>query len=403
MADSLRPVLAYLRARVRSGAARVRGAVIPNTQAALLATLAYVICRYLMGQPFPVFGAVACYLALGFSRNRQPRRVLEIGLGATFGVFVGELLATTIGFGWWQLLLVLLVTPLWARFIDRSDLMTFQTSINSMVVASMGMMAIGHDLPHSSVGRWLDALVGAGVALVGTVVFPTSITTRPRRNTSEALLRLADALQAVGDTLGREGQGGAARGYLAEARVLLTDGRAAQSSASDIAALNPRLRDERQELAELDRLLELGGRLHTSLTMLARQARSHVAPEPRASALVVEASQALRHLGHAVGHWNKPMLARAEARHLAAELKPHAVARSKSDWRTTALVSLLRAVVVDLLQLTGLSLAQARAELAEVHGVEPDSLALELPREEGSELWGTETFPVWREPRTEDD
>lgn len=205
----------------------------PNTQAAIAATIAYLICAYLWRQPNPVFAAVSCYLALGFSRNRQPRRVLEIGVGVSFGVLIGELAARAIGFGWWQLLLILLVTPLLARMMDRSDLMTFQSAINAMVVAALAALATQHDLPHSSVGRWVDSLTGALVGLVAAVVFPTSITTRPRRYTSTAMHRLGEALEAMGKGLSRGDAElvSAAQGYLDEARRQLTDGQAAQSSA----------------------------------------------------------------------------------------------------------------------------------------------------------------------------
>lgn len=395
---------AYLRSRVRTGWSRVRGAAVPNTQAAVVSVLAYMVCEWVLRQPYPIFGAIACYLALGFSRNRQPRRVLEIGLGATFGVLVGEVVARTIGFGAWQLMLVLLLTPLAARFIDRSDLVTFQSTINAMVVGSLaGLVTSAGGVPRSGMWRWLDALIGAGMALLATVLFPASIVSRPRRTTSTALLRLADGMETMGGGLAKGDAEvvASAAGHLAEARTQLTDARTAQSSSADIAALNPTLRAERRELAELDRLIQLAGRLHVSSTMLMRQARSVVdraGRAPRSAELVDDVATALRHLAHAVGQWHKPRLAREEARDIARQLAPLEVAQD-DDWRTTALVSLLRSVVVDLLQLTGLSRAQARLELvdtehlAPAEGVEQD----EAGGDAGSSMWGTTTFRAIRD------
>ena len=393
-----RALVAYAKSRARSGWTRARGAVVPNTQSAIAATLSWLICRYVVGQPFPIFGAIACYLAMGFSRNRQPRRVLEIGLGATFGVFIGEMVARYLGFGWWQILLIMLVAPLWARFIDRADLMTFQSTINALVVVSMAAMTSMGATIQTGVGRWVDALIGAGVALVAAIVLPTSLTTRPRRYASTAILRLADALAAVGDGL----QGGdgdrirAAYGHLTSARHQLTDGRAALASAADLAMINPRWRNERVELAEIDRLLEISGRMHTSMTMLARQARAIVGESGamrRPGALVNQVALAMRHLGSSVGHWNRPLLARQEAIAVASQLAPLKVATGE-EWRTTALVSLLRAVVVDLLQLTGLSLEQARTSLSSVGELSAERMKASLPLEEGSSMWWTTTFPA---------
>lgn len=385
-----------LDARARTGWSRVKGAAVPNTQAAVVSVIAYLVCLAVLHQPYPIFGAIACFLALGFSRNRQPRRVLEIGLGATFGVLVGEVVARTMGFGWWQLLVIMLVTPLCARFIDRSDLMTFQATINAMVVASLAALVTSSGgAPPSGVWRWLDALIGAGIALLATVLIPSSIVSRPRRTTSTALVRLADAMGGIGDGL-RDGDAdavAAANGHLKGARDLLTEARTAQSSSADIAALNPALRSERRELAELDRIIALAGRLHVSATMLARQSRSVVermGRAPRSADLVTEVADALRHLGTAVGHWQKPELARDEAREIARRLAPLEVARG-DDWRTTALVSLLRSVVVDLLQLTGLSRVQSRMELVDTEHLERPDDPLD---DGGSSMWGTTTFRV---------
>ncbi|MGA4670118.1 FUSC family protein [Propionibacteriaceae bacterium Y1923] len=394
-------LVAYAQSRIRSGWARVRGATVPNTQSAVMATIAWLICRYVLGQEHPIFSAIACYLAMGFSRNRQPRRVLEIGLGATFGVFVGEMVDRFIGFGWWQVLLIMLFTPLVARFIDRSDLMTFQSTINAMVVASMASLVLAPGQEQSGFARWIDALVGSGVALVASIILPTNITTRPRRYASTAILRLADGLAAIGDGLAK-GDGNhirAAFGHLQVARHQITDGGAALSSAVDLAMINPRLRAERVDLAEIDRLLAITGRMHTSMTMLARQARAIVGeggPSPEAGRLVKEVARAMRHLATSVGHWNKPVLARSEAAVIAKELAPLEVGPA-DEWRTAALVSLLRAVVVDLLQLTGLSHDQARVALTSDTSMSPERMKASLPREEGSSMWGTISFPAVRD------
>lgn len=396
-----RPLLAYAQSRLRSGWTRAQGAVVPNTQSAIAATIAWLICRYIIGQEHPIFGAIACYLAMGFSRNREPRRVLEIGLGATFGVFIGEMVDRFVGFGWWQLLLIMLVTPLLARFIDRADLVTFQSTINAMVVASMASLVLAPGQVQTGMARWVDALVGAGVALVASIILPTNITSRPRRYTSTAMLRLADALASIADGL-TKGEGNhiqSAYGHLKVARHQLTDGSAALSSALDLAMINPRLRGERMDLAELDRLLTITGRMHTSMTMLTRQARaivSEIGPSTQAGALVSEVATSMRHLSSSVGHWNKPVLARTEASLVAKELAPLEVG-DQDDWRTAALVSLLRAVVVDLLQLTGLSHDQARTALTSDVTQNAERMRAQLPREDASSVWGTITFPAIRD------
>jgi hypothetical protein len=60
--------------------------------------------------------------------------------------------------------------------------------------------------------------------------------------------------------------------------------------------------------------------------------------------------------------YTPPKHARTKALELAAELRP-SLSGEHAEWRTAVLVSLLRALVVDILQLTGLSRQAARAGL----------------------------------------
>lgn len=389
---------AYVASRVRTGWQRVRGALVPNTQAAVFAALSWAICYYLLGEPNPIFAPIATYLCLGFSRNREPRKVLEVALGATLGVAIGELSVHLIGFGAWQILLLFLLTPLIARFIDGADFVTFQTSINAVVVGSMSLLAASAG-SQSATGRWTDAVVGGLVALVGAIVLPSSLTTRPRRYTVTALREVATALDSVGAGL-RDGDADevrAAYGSLAVARTQITEGEAARSSAADLAALNPVRRTERLHLVELKRLLDLTDRLHTSVAMLSRQAAGMTseAGSRRSAGERTEAlARATRQLADEIGDWQRPEQARRSAVDIAATLSP-GQAHDECGWRSSALFSLLRAIAVDLLQLSGLSMVQARTALADTEGLDARRQDRHLPAaEQGSGMWGTGTLPV---------
>ncbi|QGF23186.1 FUSC family protein [Raineyella fluvialis] len=399
-----RLVLAYVRSTARAGWLRVRGAVVPNTQSAVFATASWLICRYLIGDPSPIFAPIATFLCLGFTRNREPRKVIEVGIGATIGVLLGEVVVAAIGFGWWQLGLVLLTTPLLGRFLDRSDLMTFQTAINTMVVGSMSLVAATARAPgavSAPFGRWVDALVGVAVALVAAAVLPQSLTSRPRRYTASALAGLARALDSIAEGMTDGDVRKVAEAYadLSVARNQVGDGQTARHSAADMARLNPARRADRHQLAELDRLLRLSDRLNGTLFVLARQAAGIVGEsgrQPAVAELASDAAASLHDLARQIGHWEKPIRARETALMMAARLSPDDIDTS-TGWRTTALVSLLRAVAVDLLQLTGLSLPQARAALPDIGRLDPGSGSddvIAMPEEAPSNLWGTSTFPV---------
>ncbi|MDR0990864.1 MAG: FUSC family protein, partial [Propionibacteriaceae bacterium] len=156
--------------RVSDGWGRLRTALVPNTQTAIVATIAYAICHWGLGHEVPVFGPVACFMAMGYNRSRSPRRVVEMGLGATVGIGIGELFAQYAGFNVVSLLIVLLVAPLIGRFVDHSELLTYQAAMQSVIV--VGMAATSALTGPAALGRWVDALVGTACAFLFTVIHP---------------------------------------------------------------------------------------------------------------------------------------------------------------------------------------------------------------------------------------
>lgn len=387
----------YFTSQTRKGWSRVRGAVLPNTQAAVFATVSWVLCRYLLDDPNPIFAPIVTFLCMGFSRNREPRKVVEIGLGASTGVLIGGLVGHYWAFGAWQLLVLLLVTPLIGRFIDRSDLVTFQTAINAIVVAGMIVVTGTQNGP---LDRWLNALIGAAIALIGTAILPANIVTRPRRYTAFTLREAARILRRLGQRVaaGDPAAISQLRGQLISMRESLNDGIRALQSAQETAAISPVAMRSRAELAELDRMLELAERIHVTLSMMQRQSHgmvNEVGAMPQAAALMGQVAGLLEKVGEGVRNWHRPDQARDAAIELAAALGPADVLSDPEDWRSATLMSLLRAVVVDLLQLTGLSLAQARSALADTGDFDPEEAedeasGVDLP----SFVWGTEQMPA---------
>lgn len=390
--------IARLSAELQAGWTRVKGAVAPNTLTAFASAVSWVICYYLLHQPNPVFAPIATFLCLGFSRNREPRKVLELGLGATFGVLIGEWFGGTFGFGWWQVLVLMLVTPLMGRLIDGSDLLTFQLAINALVVGSMILGAGSSSTPQT---RWLDALVGALVAFLVSLVLPGNILTRPRRYAAAALHESAKVLLSLSHALASADLLPVRDAFsrLSVLRNELADGRNALDSAMQVASVNPAFTKDRATLAELDRLLQLAGRMQTSVFMLGRQTRgmlTETGAQPEVAALCADVSHAVRSIADDVTRWRKPEEGRQLALRIAGKLAPLELA-ARDDWRTAALISLMRAVAVDVLQLTGLSMEQARAALANADATKPRASDVELmPQEKASEVWGTSSFPSYQ-------
>ncbi len=374
---------------LRQGLRRMRGSLVPILTAAVAAWIAYLISHDLLGHPTPFFAPVAAWICLGFTYNREPRKVLEIGAGAAIGVGIGEVILATLGAGGWQLALGLLIGALIARVLDRGDLFTVQSGVNAMVVIGMGTLA--SSLTGAGPSRLIDALVGAAVALVLAVLLPGDVLIRPRRYVSNLFVELAAALGMLAQGL-RTGNREHVRDAHAQLRGverILDDAQTVWKSSAQIIALNPAMRRHRPQVDELGRQLELSTRTVHTAEMLLRQSRGVVdesGPDPEAAALLDDASAVLHGLADSVRHWYPPWKARTRAKDLAADCAPELA--HPRDWRHSALLSVMRSLAIDLLQLTGLSRDQARYYLPGTG--EATNTELGVRGDEASGVWGSD-------------
>lgn len=383
--DARRAVV-FARARLRQGTRRARIAFVPILQASVGAALAWAIAHDALGHPAPLFAPIATWVCLGFTKNRVPRNVVELGFGATVGVAVGEIVALSFGAGWWQMGLVGLMGALLGRLLDRGDLFTMQCATNGLV--AVGMSALG--LPGGIGARWVDALIGAVVAFVIAVLVPWTAAERPRRFARAALEEIAHTQEMLATAL-RARDVEDLRDVSSQLRALheaVDDFDAVLRTAADIVNLNPVLWGERPQIEELQRMLRLTRRAENSLVMLVRQSigfTEQLGNVPGSVSLLESASSATHSLAAAVGGRHRPEHARELLTAIAGDSSPREV--DSDDWRPAALRSLVRALVVDLLQLTGLSRADATARLNDTQGA-PYRPEEDSPGDEASALWG---------------
>ncbi len=377
---------------LRQGVRRMRGSLVPILTAGVAAWVAYAIAHELLGHPTPFFAPIASWICLGFTYNRVPRKVLEIGAGVALGVVIGELILAGFGAGGWQLALGLPIAALIARVLDRGDLFTIQAGVNAMVVVGMG--TIVSPVTGAGPSRFLDALVGSGVALLLTVLFPGDIVYRPRRYVANLLAELATAYSMLAEGL-RDGNRERLRDAHAQLRGvqgIVDDTNTVLKSSADIVRLSPTLRRYRTQVDELSRQLELGTRAAHTTEMLLRQSRGVVderGPLPIIAGLLDDTAAALHAMSGSVRHWNIPKRARTLAIELAAKCAPGAA--NITDWRRNVLLSVMRSVAIDLLQLTGLSRVQARVYLPDAAGDIGGPEAV-VTGDEGSAVWGAGDF-----------
>ncbi|WP_125611811.1 FUSC family protein [Specibacter cremeus] len=179
--------LTFVKVRARLGMRRSVMSIPRAAMMSVVAVAAFYVAEFALGHQGPLFAATSAIIALGFSRDSRLRRVLEVGIGCTLGIAIGDSLLHWLGSGIWQAALVMFISILLARFLDSGAIFTTQLAMQSLLVVLLPVPAGG---PFT---RSLDAVVGGVFALLATFL----VSRDPRRQPREDLLLVLGELAAV--------------------------------------------------------------------------------------------------------------------------------------------------------------------------------------------------------------
>lgn len=360
----MRSARVVARARVRQGWARVRRAFVPVLLASVAAGLAWAIAHYALGHEYPFFAPVSAWVALGFTADRQLRRVAELAIGVAVGVLLGDLLVHVIGTGPVQIAVVLTLAALVARFIDRGALLATQAGVQAIVIVGLPAAQAG-----SPLGRWTDAAVGGALALAVAALSPQDPRRRVRSLAEEAVHEIAEVLRFLVRGLTERSEDDVEEALVRgrASSPVLDQWRSTAAGARESARVSPAFRRHRDELGELERAAVQADRAMRNARVLVRRSRSVVREVHDVTALADLLSEVLlgtEELAAALGSGADPTRARARLAGAARGADPFAVA--PDDWHVQSLVLLLRSLVVDLLETAGAGPAEAREDLPEM-------------------------------------
>ncbi|HLS00406.1 MAG TPA: FUSC family protein [Beutenbergiaceae bacterium] len=356
-----RRLLVGLRQRKRQGWRRVKSAFFPVLLAALAAGGAWSISHYLIGHAQPFFAPIAAWVCLGFGPDRQVRKVAELAVGVTLGVVMGEIVAHLLGTGLVPLVIVIVVASLIARFIDRGILLTIQAGVQGIVIVALPVIS---SIDGAS-GRWIDALIGSGLALLVAALTPGDARRRARELARGATFDLAHMLNGLAN--------GLETGHKRKILDALVEGRGTQGvldewsevvrNAQLAVRISPASRYYLPELAELKHASLMVDRAMRNARVITRRAATAVeqgpAPQEITHAIRLTA-QAVKNMGEALGQGKSTLAIREELNVVAGMLSPRSY---DDDWRWQTLVIIMRSLVVDVFQATGLSAQAASATL----------------------------------------
>ena len=220
---SMRPLARRLAAASAHAVRRAAADAWPLLQGTAAATAAWVIAKYVLDHEQPFFAPIAALIALNTSLGERGLNALRLLQGVIVGILVGELALGFLGASVGSLALAVFVSTFLARALGGPRITLAQAAVSAILIVALADADAG-------VARLLDALTGAGVALVfSQILFSPEPVALLRRAEAAALAGMADGLQLAARALA-EG-----------------DRRLAEEAISD-------LRELRDRLGELNRL-----------------------------------------------------------------------------------------------------------------------------------------------------
>lgn len=345
---------------------RLRLAGIPIVQCAVASGAAWAVAKYGIGHPLPFFAPIAAVISLGVSLAQRMRRVLELVVGVTIGIGVGDILISFIGSGAWQIVLVVALAMTTAVLLDSGGLIVMQAASSSVLVATL--------LPPASAGglsRMIDAAIGGLVGFIIAALIPANPLTVAHRNARIVLGALADALRGVAGAVSL-GDVTHASDVLAKARTsqrAVEEFRTALQAGKEITRFAPLRWRRRGDLERYEKAAVPVDRALRNTRVLARRAQAALrdnepVPGPLPG-MLEELADAVMQLQDDLANGIDPLRSREAARGVAEKSTVDLL--GDGDFSMQVVVLQVRSIVVDLLQASGLSRVDATEALPPLH------------------------------------
>lgn len=355
-----------IRREVDRALGRLRAGIWPVAQTAVAAALAWSVAALVLGHDRPFVAAIAAVISIGAVAGQTLRRAIEWTLGVAVGLAVADLILLAIGTGPVQTGVIVGLAMSVALLIRGGIMFWTEAGVSALLVAGLDPTTSG-----VSPDRFLEALVGGGMALAVSAAFPSNPSLRARLAARPVLEDLATALRdAAAALIG--GDLGLAEQSLSEARRVdasVARLREELDGGFQIARLSP---SRRRHLGPLARYATAADQLDFAVRdarVLARAAVTMVRERGAAHGQLVEAILGLALAVEALaGYLEKPdyptdvrLFALGAAQEATASLG------TSNDLETSALVAQVRSTALDLLQAAGMDPGEALEALRGPH------------------------------------
>ena len=326
-------------------------------QCSVTAGAAWLIASLLLGHEVPYFAAAAAILVLGVAYGQRLRRGVDVAIGVTLGVALGDLWLILFGVGVWQVVLVCAIAMSLATLVGAGPLITTQAGTNSIAVLVMAPSPIyGFD-------RWIDAAIGSILALLVATVAPSGPLRKPGEVAAKVVAGMAETLDAAAAALASNDED-AASAVLDQALAAEKDLAAFDAAAAEGLEVVRHSPWRRRELGQVAAFADLHMPLdHASRNLRVLVRRCVVAvwrgdPVPEAyQDLIQRLAEVCRFIARELDEQRLPSAARDQLQEVGEASAHLQVTGSMSS---VVILAQTRSMVVDLMELTGLDYHEAR-------------------------------------------
>ncbi|WJY68871.1 FUSC family protein [Corynebacterium auris] len=350
---------------------RVGNRLLPITQIALAAGVAFWISTSIFGHMQAFFAPISVIIVIGMTGGDRISKAVDVSMGCIISVFVGDLLFANLGQGGWQIAVIVGGALLIASFFSKSQLVNNQVAIGSILIATI--LPPGGEV--TGIDRTIDALVGCVVAMLVLALIPQWPMSRARTEIAHVLKLMSSVLDDVTEGLKKRDEEVIAEALEAiRASQSDVDGMAsAVRSGQESAKLSPFLWGARRYVMALSRVITPTDQAVRTTRVLARRAHVLCEDNDTVSEKQIEILDCLARICLEISE-----VYEVNSRLLQASVIPEAVNELRAlgagagtevlqkDSVLSAYVILAqsRSLIVDLLQVCGMSRESAVAVLA---------------------------------------
>ncbi|WP_245647180.1 FUSC family protein [Microtetraspora niveoalba] len=328
-------------------------------QSAVGAALAWIVAVHLLGHAHPLFAPISVMTCVGLGHGHRLRRVVELVVGVSLGVGIGDLLVSWIGSGPWQMALVIALAMAVAGLLTSGELFVSQVGSSAVLVA---MVVPGADV--GGLDRMADALTGGVIGIAAVALLPAHPLSIAGKHLSGVLDALSTVLEQAAEAIEKGDMDLAAEALECGRRTqtAVEEFGAALENSKEIIMISPLRWHHRARLARYQTAavpVDLALRNARVLVRRTLAALGEANPPPPALAESLrEVSEAALLLQLELGAGREPMLARQALLAVAARERP-----KNLGFSANVALAQLRSIAVDLLQATGMDHDTASAAL----------------------------------------